>query len=43
MATRKKGSWQHPRLRWTHRARRGMFLIGLTLVFVVAALFAMSA
>jgi hypothetical protein len=43
MATRKKGSWQFPRHRWSHRAKRGMFLIGLTLAFVVAALFAMSA
>jgi hypothetical protein len=42
MATRKKGSRAFPWFYWSHRAKRGVFLIGLTLAFVVAALFAMT-
>lgn len=42
MASRKKGSREHLGLRWSHRARRGMFLIGLMLAFAVAAMIAMG-
>jgi hypothetical protein len=41
MATRKRGH-RFSRLNWSHRAKRGVFLIGLTLAFVVAMLFAMA-
>jgi hypothetical protein len=41
MATRKKVH-RFPRVKWSHRAKRGVFLIGLTFAFGVAMLFAMA-
>jgi hypothetical protein len=40
MATRKNG--RGPGLNWSHRAKRGVFLIGLTSAFIVAMFFAMA-